>query len=525
MTGNKKTKEWLRQKTKVVEIGMRIKSPSFIMELPLKTIPTDESTILVRLDTGRQLYNACLGEGLKRLALIQQSKEYQRIIALPKTTDGEPNKERTDAFKQLNQKQKFTEYDIHHYVAVIRDSWLKEHININIAQKIATRAFKAVQKKAFGIAKNVRFKGKNQFDSLEGKDNKQGLIFRNNTLYWSGLEIPCIVDTENDLISYGLKHRVKYCRLVRRKINSKNRFYVQLILEGTPYWNPAHKIGTEEIGLDVGVGTIAIVGDTKAELKQFCSELIPDQKEKRRLQRKQDRQRRANNPDNYNENGTTKKGRMKWKKSNHYLKTSEELAETDRKLAAHRKSLHGRDINEIIAMGIRIKTEDVSYKAWQKMFGKTMQVRAPSMFMNSLKRKAENAGGYLEEFPTQTTKLSQTCHICDEAKKKPLSQRWHVCCGIEMQRDLYSAYLAKCVDKETGVLNIARARMLWQGLEPVLSAAVLRAKQTAIGGRNPASFGFNGTQSQSGSLVKPATIISEAMDVVILPDESHRELI
>ena len=505
---------------------MKSKTPSFITELPLKTTPSKASTILVRLDTGRQLYNAGLGECLNRLALIQQSKEYQEIIKLPKTIDGEPNKERTKAFKQLNTDFKFTEYDLHSYVATIRNSWLKEHININIAQKIATRAFKAVQKKAFGIAKNVRFKGRNQFDSLEGKDNKQGLIFRNNVLFWSGLEIPCIVDEDNELISYGLQHRVKYCRLVRRKLNGRNRFYVQLILEGTPYQNPTHAVGTEEIGLDVGVGTIAIVGDTKAELKQFCSELMPMQKEKRVLQRKQDRSRRANNPENYNENGTVKKGKRKWKKSNRYLKTSNELAEAERKLAAHRKSLHGRDINQIIAIGMRIQTEDVSYKAWQKMFGKSIQVRAPSMFMSSLKRKAENAGGYLDEFATQTTKLSQMCHICEEAKKKPLSQRWHECCNIRMQRDMYSAFLAKCVDVNTNSLDTARARMLWQGLEPVLSAAVSRAKQTAIGGRNPASFGFT-NQSQSGSLVKSVETITEAVDDVIYQtmDESHREVI
>jgi len=511
---------------------MRSKTPSFITELPLKTTSVHESTILVRLDTGRQLYNACLGEGLNRLDLIRQSRDFREIQKLPKTKDGEPNKERTKAFIQLNNKYRFTEYDIHHYAAGIRNSWINEHIGIHIAQKIATRAFKAVQKKAFGIAKNVRFKGKNQFDSLEGKNNATGLIFKNNTLTWSGLEIPCIIDTDNDLISYGLKHRVKYCRLVRRKINGKNRFYVQLILEGTPYQDPENKIGTEEIGLDVGPSTIAIVGDTKAELKQFCSELLPDQKKKRKLQRKLDRSRRATNPDNYNENRTvkkSKKGSKKWKKSNRYKATSLELSETDRILAAHRKSLHGQDINEILAMGTRIQTEDVSYKAWQKMFGKSIGFRAPSMFMSSLKRKAENAGGYMIEFPTQTTKLSQTCHICEEAVKKPLSQRWHICCGIEMQRDLYAAYLAKCVDVNTGTLDIARAKQLWQGMEPILSEAVSRVKQTAIGKVTPTSFGFKGTQSQSSSLVKPATSISEAMDVVIHQtikmDESHGELI
>jgi len=41
-----------------------------------------------------------------------------------------------------------------------------------------------------------------------------------------------------------------------------------------------------------------------------------------------------------------------------------------------------------------------------------------------------------------------------------LYQRWHVCYGIEMQRDLYSAFLAKCVDVKSNSLDIARARLL-----------------------------------------------------------------
>src|SRR5665811_1472604 len=245
---------------------MRSNTPSFITELPLKTTSADEATILVRLDAGRQLYHACLGESLKRLGLIQQSKAYQAIKKLPKTSNGKQNPERTQAFNTLNRKEGFTDYAIQHYATGIRNSWIEEHIGTHIAQKLATRAFKAIQKKAFGTAKNVRFKGKNQMDSLEGKNNETGLRFKDNILYWSGLEIPCIIDPENDLISYGLNHKVKYCRIVRRKINGKNRFYLQLICEGTPYRNPKNKIGTEEIGLDVGVGTIATVADTKATL-------------------------------------------------------------------------------------------------------------------------------------------------------------------------------------------------------------------------------------------------------------------
>ena len=150
------------------------------------------------------------------------------------------------------------------------------------------------------------------------------------------------------------------------------------------------------------------------------------------------------------------------------------------------------------------------------------------MFMGSLKQKAENAGGYLNEFPTNSTKLSQMCHICGEAVKKPLSQRWHICCGIKMHRDLYSAFLSKCVDVKNNSLDIARARLLWPGLEPVMRAAVSRVIQSANGGKIvPVSFGVG--PRQSGSPVKPEATITEAVDAVIMEnineDESHREVI
>ncbi|NLC07462.1 MAG: hypothetical protein GX755_05820 [Syntrophomonadaceae bacterium] len=58
--------------------------------------------------------------------------------------------------------------------------------------------------------------------------------------------------------------------------------------------------------------TVARISETEANLILFCPELESRQKEIKQLQRKLDRQRRANNPDNYNPDGTIKKGRLKW---------------------------------------------------------------------------------------------------------------------------------------------------------------------------------------------------------------------
>jgi hypothetical protein len=89
--------------------------------------------------------------------------------------------------------------------------------------------------------------------------------------------------------------------------------------------------------------TIAIVPQQgEARLGTFCAALAPKIATKRRLQRKLDRQRRANNPQNYDEQGRCKKGRKTWHDSQGYQSTRRRVAHQERKLAAQRKSLHGQ---------------------------------------------------------------------------------------------------------------------------------------------------------------------------------------
>ncbi len=86
----------------------------------------------------------------------------------------------------------------------------------------------------------------------------------------------------------------------------------------------------------------------------LCEELTPDIKEQRRLQRKMERQRRANNPQHYDVRGRPKKrgkGGLRWRRSHGYEATRRRKAAKERKLAAHRKSLHGRLAHEIVAQG------------------------------------------------------------------------------------------------------------------------------------------------------------------------------
>ena len=163
---------------------------------------------------------------------------------------------------------------------------------------------------------------------------------------------------------------------------------MQLALDGVPYQKPKHVVGSDTVGLDLGPSTIAIVPrEGTPRLEVLCAELAPDAQAIRRLQRQMDRQRRANNPANYDERGRIKKrgkGRLTWKHSKRYLATRRRKATRERKLAAHRKSLHGRLVHEIVAVGTTIITEQISYRAWQKQFGKSVGLRAPGMFIELL---------------------------------------------------------------------------------------------------------------------------------------------
>src|SRR5204863_4957864 len=135
----------------------------------------------------------------------------------------------------------------------------------------------------------------------------------------------------------------------------------------------------------------------------------------------------------------------------------------ERKLAAHRKSLHGRLVNDLIRVGNTIQIEKTSFRGWQKRFGKSVGLRAPGLFYHHLKRIVAKTGGTLNEVSPHQTKLSQYCHGCGKYTKKPLSHRWHLCqCGIgPVQRDLYSAFLLAFLNPADPVPSIAQYD--WEG--------------------------------------------------------------
>ncbi len=117
-------------------------------EVPLRVTRCQERTLEVRFEAGHQLYNAFLGEATKKLALVRQSIWYTKA---KKSTD---KKARQAHFGAARQAHGFSAYALEAFADEMRrTTWLGEHLDSHVVQKLADRAFAAVQKVAFGQAK------------------------------------------------------------------------------------------------------------------------------------------------------------------------------------------------------------------------------------------------------------------------------------------------------------------------------------------------------------------------------------
>ena len=465
------------------------KTPSSIHELTLIVNKAEYKELVKLQDLGRILYNACLGESLRRLKMVKQDKFYKETIAIPK--DSKENKDLRKAnFKILNERYDFKNSSIQSFAVKCKnESKFLDQLGVHVIQKIATTAFRAVQKIAFGKAKKVKFKKKGELVTLEGKNNSTFLRYSNGYALIKDLSLKCKLRKNDKHFEHFLKHKIKYCRLVSRKFKNKYKFFLQVVYEGKPYQKV--KLGDSHTSLDIGPSTIAKVNEKEATLKRFCEDIVFSHKEIAKLQRKASRKLRLSNPQNYNEGGAVIKGSKNWIKTNEYLKLQNKISDIQRRLAYRRKQLHGEEINLILSQSWKVSSEKLSYKAFQKLWGKSIASFAPGQFITRLKDKIKLLGGEFQEINTFKTKLSQTC-VCGNIKKKSLKERYHNCdCGVFMQRDLFSAYLGLFVTKSNS-LSIKKALKNYKNYEPILNKCIkdLKKEKTINPSKIYSTFGI-----------------------------------
>ena len=156
---------------------MKSRTPSFVIELGLKTGEDQESALETCFSDARQLFNAVLGTAKKRVRAMKSTEAWKLTAAMPK------GKDRNKRFKEIQKSARLSEYALHDVVKEHRaKGGLTKRIGINEAQKIATRVWQGIERRLLHQGGEPRFKSaKRGLHSVEGKSNKTGLRWKAKT--------------------------------------------------------------------------------------------------------------------------------------------------------------------------------------------------------------------------------------------------------------------------------------------------------------------------------------------------------
>lgn len=474
---------------------------NFIVEFPLKTEKYQEDVLNKRFKVGRYIYNSLVNVTQKRYKEMIKTKKYRNLISVL-TENKKSNKE---IWKQINDIRKqygMSEYSFHEDVKQMQNHF-KDNIDSFTAQKIATQLWKSYDKLFYGNGNKIYYKRHGELNALEGKSNRTGIHFKDNTILWNGLKIPVVIDYDNDYEYQAMQSKICYNRIIRKYIRNKYKYYVQIVFKGNPpikliaeTGEIKHYMGTGDVGLDIGTRTIAISSQSDVKILELADRIQNIEDQKKKLLRKIDRSRRATNPENYNEDGTIKKhGNKKvlWNQSNHCIKYQNELKELYRKQADIRKYQHECLANYIISLGNKVYVEKMNFAGLQKRakktekndkgrfkrkkrFGKSLANKAPSMLLTIIDRKLRYYGEKLIEINTSEARASQFNHFDGTYKKKSLSQRWNDFDGLKIQRDMYSAFLIMNINDNLKSFNIDKCNERFENFYRLHNLEVERLK-------------------------------------------------
>lgn len=204
----------------------------FIVQFPLKTERYQEDILNKRFEIGRQIYNSLVNITQKRYKEMAKTREYRNLIS---QLSGDKKKDKS-VWKQINDIRKqfgMSEYSFFNDVKKLQHHF-SENIDSLTARSIASNLWRAYEKLLYGNGEKIHYKKYGTFNSLEGNTNKQGIRFKNDTFLWNGLKIPVVIDYNNYYEGQALKSEIAYCRIVRKFIRTKYKYYVQIVFKGTP---------------------------------------------------------------------------------------------------------------------------------------------------------------------------------------------------------------------------------------------------------------------------------------------------
>lgn len=242
---------------------------TFTLTLKLNTSPADVRILEERFFHGFRMYNRLVRHARKALSGLRQDKRYRTALkAYLEETDVGQKKKLSMEFSALRQEYGLSESQFHGWIAV-QQRKEKRFIDSFTAQKLASRAWTAVEAVLFRKGRSIHFVKLMDFVSMEGKSAASGMRFRGKRLCWLGLCIQAQLRKGDWYAREALEHRVKYCRVVRRPMGTSWHFYLQLVLDGIPPQKHEFLEGSA-VGIDPGVSTEAVVSERGCILTELA---------------------------------------------------------------------------------------------------------------------------------------------------------------------------------------------------------------------------------------------------------------
>lgn len=248
---------------------MKSTTPTIVVELPLGVNDQQNRFLTQAFEFGRTLYNATLSSALGKLQRMRQSQLWRETRSMPK------GKERTKRFSDLQKAYGLTDFGLKTIANNHRKASGRNDIGAHEAQCIGRTVWRALERYLFLGAGKPRFKSYRQgLNSIEGTDNHE-IMFKTErqTIVWRKQVLKLIIpDTDYfkealaDPIEPTQTKRIKYCRIVRRTLNGKKRWFAQICLEGMPPVRKIYAPKSEVMGIDPGPSALAYFHPQEAGL-------------------------------------------------------------------------------------------------------------------------------------------------------------------------------------------------------------------------------------------------------------------
>lgn len=458
---------------------------SYTIVVPLKTESWQDDLMEKKFNEATQVYNETLDE------FISRARDYFEILTSSEE-QGYDEDEKKKYYKKL--KKKTGLYDIvdsnGQVDADFKNKFLDDchreyHLTAELVRFIMGRAVQSVEKWIYGECgkpyfKSTHFEHDRTVDSLEGYNSlrKKDSFLRIGSSKSKTMKVPL---DKKSLTRPSGKERLEdlenikktgKVEVVRKKVKGDVRYFAHFSCDEEVPIASTVQFNTGKVGVDVGVRMIAGVSDNKAFLEPLVDRDIIEYYDKKlaTLERDFDHKFRENNPHAFTDDGQYIQGSENIEYSNRMEKKMDQIREVYRKFTEEKKRQHFEMINQLLEMGKDFVVEDNDYAGWQAgWFGKQVKDSSPKTFVDRLEYKAESVGGSVVRASTWDTKFSSRC-FCGRSKPNELEEKWHSCeCGVECQRDLFSAYLMK--NYVDGDLDEGQCRKDWPGIERSLHKA------------------------------------------------------